>query len=187
MPTFDSFNESTLLKSAASMRINPNDKFDIFLSHSYADKDIIPRLKKALEGFGFSVYVDWINDRLLSRDSVNKNTAKVLQQRMKQSRSLVYATSENSSNSRWMPWELGYFDGIKDKMVAILPLKKDTNGFTDDFSGQEYLGLYYYVDKATPKGSAKEILYINEDRATYTTFDAWLNQNQKPTKRSLDG
>lgn len=197
----EAFSESTPLKSAASINVNQNDRFDIFLSHSYADKNIIPQLKKALEGFGFSVYVDWINDRLLSRDSVNKDTAKILQQRMKQSKSLVYATSENSSNSRWMPWELGYFDGIKDKMVAILPIKKLGNGFSDDFKGEEYLGLYYYVsiDNASkilenkpmamePNAlramyeelSRKKTLFIHADLEKYVTYEDWIN-GEKPS------
>lgn len=42
---------------------------------------------------------------------------------MQQSKCLIYATSEKSTNSRWMSLELGYFDGIKDKMVGILLIK----------------------------------------------------------------
>lgn len=123
---------------------NSNDEFDIFLSHSYQDKEIIPYLKKTLENLGFKVYVDWINDKFLSRENVDKKTAALLQKRMNQSKSLFYATSENSPNSKWMPWELGYFDGKKNKKVAILPINKD-NSSNENFEGQEYLGLYFYV------------------------------------------
>ena len=80
-----------------------DDQFDIFLSHSYQDKEIIPHLKKTLENLGFRVYVDWINDKFFSREDVDKKTAALLQKRMSQSRSLFYATSQNSKNSKWMP------------------------------------------------------------------------------------
>lgn len=146
----------------------PNREFDIFLSHSYSDKKIIPALKAKLEEMGYSVYVDWITDRLLSREDVNKKTAEILQQRMKQSKCLIYATSDNSQKSRWIPWELGYFDGIKEKMVGILPIKKDENSFKDDFKGEEYLGLYYYVD------NGNTLLWIHESISKYVKFNDWL-------------
>src|SRR5258708_5282248 len=38
-------------------------KFDIFLSHAYADKLVVIGLLAILQGTGFTVYVDWINDR----------------------------------------------------------------------------------------------------------------------------
>ena len=120
---------------------------------------------------------------MLSRDNVSKDTAKVLQKRMKQSKCLIYATSENSSSSRWMPWELGYFDGIKDKMVGILPIKKYGNNFRDDFKGEEYLGLYYYIDKDTIRGKNKEALWVRESFTKYIIFDSWLNNGTQPYER----
>lgn len=44
-----------------------------------------------------------------------------------------------------MPWELGYFDGIKNK-VAILPV--EDNPICDFYFGQEYLGLYNHASKS---------------------------------------
>jgi len=155
--------------------------FDIFLSHSYSDREIIPALKKKLENFGFSVYVDWITDHLLSRESVTKETAQVLQKRMSQSKCLIYATSENSSTSKWMPWELGYFDGIKDKMVGILPLKKCNNGFQDNFKGEEYLSLYYYIDENLNENNENK-LWVREDSTKYVLFNDWIN-GTKPYSR----
>jgi hypothetical protein len=48
-----------------------------------------------------------------------------------------------------MPWELGYFDGLRNGKVGIFPLIESPG---TAFLGQEYLGLYpayeidYYVD-----------------------------------------
>ncbi len=173
--TYDALYENHSFKTAGSIKVSDYDSYDIFLSHSYNDRIIIPALKAELEAFGYRVYVDWIDDKLLSRDNVSKDTAKILQKRMKQSKCLIYATSENSSNSRWMPWELGYFDGIKDKMVGILPIKKHGNNFRDDFKGEEYLGLYYYIDKSILKNQNKTLLFVNESSNKYTTFEKWIN------------
>jgi hypothetical protein len=71
-----------------------------------------------------------------------------------------------------MPWELGYFDGIKTKMVGILPIKKDENDFKDDFKGEEYLGLYYYVD------NGGTVLWIHENISKYVRFNDWLEGKQ---------
>lgn len=183
MESYDRLYENHLFKTANSIYISEYDSYDIFLSHSYNDRAIIPALKAELEKLGYKVYVDWIDDKLLSRDNVSKDTAKVLQKRMKQSKCLIYATSENSSSSRWMQWELGYFDGIKDKMVGILPIKKYGNNFRDDFKGEEYLGLYYYIDKDTIRGENKEALWVRESFTKYIIFDSWLNNGTQPYER----
>ncbi len=43
-----------------------------------------------------------------------------------------------------MPWELGYFDGLKDGNVGIFPIVQSENGTI--FAGQEYLRLYPYYE-----------------------------------------
>lgn len=184
-----------------------NQEFDIFLSHSYKDKEIIPYLKKELESLGYTVYVDWINDRFLSRETVNKGTAKVLQKRMRQSKSLLFATSENSSNSKWMPWELGYFDGIRNKRVAILPILKEKSS-KNNFKGQEYLGLYYYVTinnlsktfenepmmmepksfrELIEKSKKVQALFIHQDESSFVPYNSWLDGEEPFTNLSRLG
>jgi hypothetical protein len=179
--SYDYLNENSMFKSESAIDLNEYKEFDIFLSHSYDDRKIIPALKRQLELLGYSVYVDWINDKLMSRQNVTPKTAKILQKRMNQSKSLFYATSENTPNSKWMPWELGYFDGLKDKRVAILPLKKNNN-FSENFKGQEYLGLYYYVDISQLSNSTKKALFINESSNKYANYDRWLN-GEEPYNR----
>ena len=68
----------------------------------------------------------------------------------------------------------GCFDGLKDKRVAILPIKKNNN-FSENFKGQEYLGLYYYVDISMLQNSTKKALFINESSNKYANYDRWLN------------
>src|SRR2546422_969529 len=87
--------------------------FDIFLSHSYLDKELILGITVYLEKMGHTVYVDWKQDAQLSRDNITKETAQVVRARIEQSESLFFATTEGAKSSRWMPWELGYMDGKK--------------------------------------------------------------------------
>lgn len=95
--------------------------YDIFLSHSIHDADIVLGAKQLLEEKGNTVYVDWIDDPALDRSRVCTETADVLRLRMQHCTSLVYLHSSNSGQSKWMPWELGYFDGFNGN-VAIFPV-----------------------------------------------------------------
>ena len=117
------------------------DAFDIFLSiHSSEDAEIILGILDSLNNYGYSVYIDWVTDSHLDRSKISKKTVDTLRARMKQSKSLFYATTKNSSESKWMPWELGYMDGEKSK-AAILPVFNDESSNTDNYQGQEYLGV----------------------------------------------
>ena len=50
-----------------------------------------------------------------------------------------------------MPWELGFFDGLKGK-VGVLPIKPEAIS-PDHFEGREYLKLYPRVERC--EGSDK--------------------------------
>lgn len=116
--------------------------FDIFLSHSYQDAEIVLGSKTYLEEKGLSVYVDWIMDPHMNRENVTSESAERIRKRMRQSKSLLYLATENAPKSKWMPWELGYYDGFNGN-VAILPVLV---AGTSAFQGQEYLGLYPIVE-----------------------------------------
>jgi len=143
--------------------------FDIFLSHSYKDKVPIRGVVKRLKEFKYTVYVDWINDEELDRSRVNADTARRLQKRMRDCRSLLFATTENFSNSKWMPWELGFMDGITSGRVAILPVTDELT-----FDGQEYLGMYPYVELRKLNETEKRVLVVKQSNEKYITLDAWL-------------
>ena len=152
--------------------------FDIFLSHSMTDAELILGLKRLLEAAGKTVYVDWIDDREVDRSQVSAENAEMLRSRMRQCASLFYVHSRNSSTSRWMPWELGYFDGFNGN-AAILPVLPDEG--TLDFDGEEYLQLYPKVDMAELGATPR--IYINRARrlepAEFQTFDRWRSNSDK--------
>lgn len=171
--------ENFAMDSSEDVResVSASKKFDIFLSHSYEDRDAVQGLVDVLTGeFRLSVYVDWIVDPNLNRARVNRETAEVLRNRLKHCRCLWYVTSIDAEHSRWMPWETGLADGDTGK-VAICPL---VEGEIYDFHGLEYLSLYPYVDIAKGVGSSQRMLWINESREKYCSFDSWLNKNALP-------
>jgi hypothetical protein len=160
-----------VLKESAAQFV-PSERKDIFLSHSSLDATEIYGLKHDIESMGFTVYVDWVDDPGLHRQNVNPGTPARLKERMQNCSSFFYATSPNAQQSKWMTWELGYFDGANGR-VAIVPVL-DTATSSDRFQGQEYLGLYPYVIKETPQGQTEHTLWIMLDEKLYVRFDLWL-------------
>ena len=148
-------------------RLAKRDAFDVFLSHSIADAELVLGVKVILENLGLSIYVDWQTDAELDRSAVSKETAAVLRMRMRQSKSLLYVASENASTSKWMPWELGYFDGLRKGGIAVLPLLEQENS---SFKGQEYLGLYPLVTKDFYPGEAREDVFVEDFSEGWTTL-----------------
>nr|WP_207104574.1 toll/interleukin-1 receptor domain-containing protein [Rhizobium leguminosarum] len=150
------------------------DEFDIFLSHSIKDASLILGVKLLLEEAGKSVYIDWIEDPDLERAHVSGETARKLRLRMGQCSTLIYAYSRSSQRSRWMPWELGYFDGTNGN-VAILPIIPDQGKL--DFEKEEYLQLYPKIDLV---GTS---LFVNQSKETETaafkSFNDWRNGTDK--------
>jgi hypothetical protein len=125
---------------------------------------MINGVRQILESEGLSVYIDWIDDPQLDRTHVTVTTAVVLRRRMKESKTFLYATSSNASESKWMPWEIGFFDGLGGGRIAIFPLVPSS---TADFKGQEYLSLYPYIEKVTDARRYSHEMGIRKTASTY--------------------
>lgn len=164
------------METARADSMAVSNQFDVFLSHSSNEpEELLYGVQAVLERHALTVYIDKLSDPGLSKDGVTPETAKIIRMRMRQSRSLLYVYSQYSTKSRWMPWELGYFDGLKDK-VGILPVFPTlTEG---RFEGEEYLGLYPYVD-----GTVSGILWINSlTPAHYAQLPRWIKGTQPITR-----
>ena len=94
-----------------------------------------------LQDAGCRVYIDWLDSEM--PDIPNKETAARIQLKIKESEYFVYLATENSSKSRWCPWEIGFADGKKvyDR-IAIIPTQDNLG----HFYGNEYLNLYNKID-----------------------------------------
>lgn len=148
--------------------------YDIFLSHSYLDHELVYTIVDLFNNAGYSVYVDWMVDEQLDRSKVNRQTSEILRKRMDLSKGLAYVSTTNIATSKWCPWELGYIDGKKCGRCAILPVM---NTGQDKFKGQEYLSLYPYIDYAKNSNSNKNEFWVNDpqDSEKYVTLRNWLN------------
>lgn len=153
------------------------DEYDVFISYSWRDRSYADKIVQLLELCGYTVYIDY-NDTRLDRNNVSEETAKKLIQAMKKCKGLLHLYSPSASVSKWCPWEVGVFSGIKNFRCANLPLleKRDEN-----FKNQEYLEIYPYVDYDKTEGTRKDEFWICDDNNTYTTLRMWLN-GAKPTR-----
>ena len=158
-----------------------DEKFDVFLSHSSAEPEaILVGIKDLLEEQGLSVYVDKYSDPQLVPDNVTPETANLLRERMRNSGSLLYVYSQHSKKSRWMPWELGFFDGLKG-VVGVVPV---TQNQEEKFKGEEYLNLYPYVDVAPEKVTKRDQLWINRAHNIYAGLAPWAKGEEEISKRA---
>lgn len=172
---------NVMTEFAAKERLSQSTKsalgtFDIFLSHSFRDAQTILGIRNLLTAQGLRVYVDWIEEPAMNRASVTPLTAARLRDRMQQSKSLVYAVSQEASKSRWMPWELGFFDGIRDgSRVSILPVE---GGGGNAFAGEEYLGLYKVIEKVNIGGAIHPYAVRSQQRQAESLASFANNRGQ---------
>ncbi|WP_449125420.1 toll/interleukin-1 receptor domain-containing protein [Pseudomonas viridiflava] len=115
----------------------------IFLCHSHKDQNLALGFAQLLQEAGCKVYIDWLDADMPERP--NKDTATRIQHQIKENDYFVYLATENSSRSRWCPWEIGFADGVKLNDKIVIAPTQDTRGTY----GQEYLDLYRRVDVAS--------------------------------------
>jgi hypothetical protein len=129
---------------------------DVFISHKQEDRVKGEALRSRITGWGFTCYVD-ADDSILepmvkAKDTDPKALADHIRQDLRLCRCLIYAFTDASSRSRWMPWEIGFFDGRwgphqiglydldESRTTAAKPsIRSDAQ---DPLSVQEYLNIY---------------------------------------------
>lgn len=136
---------------------------DIFLSHSSRDKEQVRLIKEELVAQGFSVSLDIDVLPAIRPADVTADTAESLRRAMRECSALVYVITANSRRSRWMPWELGYFDGFRGR-VFIYPVD---DAAERNAQGIEYLRIYPKVPLAGRAGYLAEFI-PKEQRSTET-------------------
>lgn len=86
-------------------------KTTVFVSHSHKDADIIESAIQFLLSVGLLVYVDWLDPTM--PQTTSGETAVKVKNRIVECEKFVVLLSENSKDSKWVPWELGFADGKK--------------------------------------------------------------------------
>ena len=126
-----------LIHSIYNTQLEQMKKYDLFLSHSSFDSELLLSLKSVLNHSNVNVYVDWVSDsNALKRELTNVNTANTIIERLKSSKALLYIHTQASQNSKWTPWELGFFHALKGKICIYNP---------DNIEKAPYLDIYPIV------------------------------------------
>lgn len=126
--------------------------FDVFISHSHRDESRARALAAKLEQWGVSVYVDFQDSGLAQMPDAD--LAERLVNALRQCRLLIFAFSEESVTSRWMPWELGLAHGVIGRAVLWPFTKRALRAKAT----QEYLHLYEALDPASARDRLNELL-----------------------------
>lgn len=163
--------------------VKENKTFDIFLSHSFLDREEVFGIYIELTNQGYEVYVDWIVDQQLDRNNVTKDSAELVRERMRSSKSLLLAMSTNAQMSKWIPWELGFVDGHT-KRCALFPVSRESSP-VKSFKRTEYLLLYPYVKRAAINTFSEE-LFITESANHYVNLKDWSTRGTNPVFNSKD-
>jgi len=127
------------LSSAARQRMS---RYDIFLSQTIRDAEIVLGVYDLLTSAGYSVFCDWIEAPDTDRSKVTPANAALIRATMGVSDTLLFLDTKGADQSLWMCWELGWFDGGRGP-VAVLPVLTEGERY---YRGREFLGLYPYIE-----------------------------------------
>lgn len=148
--------------------------YDIFLSQTIRDPEIVLGVYDLLTELGYSVFCDWIQAPDIDRGEVTPANAAFVRKMMAISDTLLFLDTEGADQSLWMCWELGWFDGAGGP-VGILPILLDHQQY---YRGREFLGLYPYIE-VDSDGNLKVIRPVITGPTGITIIEA-------PNSRSFD-
>jgi hypothetical protein len=120
-----------------------------FLCHSHRDKLLAIGLQTLLHEAGWDLYIDWQDSEM--PESPDRETAEKIQGRIVLTHWFLFLATENSTRSKWCPWEIGYADGKKADGRIIVVQTTDSSG---KHHGNEYLQLYPRITPADVGGLA---------------------------------
>lgn len=124
-------------------------KMSLFLSHSHHDQDLVNDIIRFFWALNVDVYVDWLDKSMPAITSAE--TAQIIKNKIESCDKFVVLLTENSKNSKWVPWELGYADGKKRiDNISIFPVKRY---YYEDFKGVEYMDLYPQIKEGYNNGT----------------------------------
>lgn len=132
-----------------------------FLCHSHKDHELAKGLQVLMKENGWDLYIDWEDTEMPS--TPNKETANRIKTKIGATDWFLFLATDNSTQSRWCPWEIGFADSAKGyQKILIIPTEDDSG----TWYGNEYLQLYKKLDEGNSNQTGK---------AGYAVFDAGAN------------
>ncbi|MGN7805780.1 hypothetical protein ACTJKE_24190 [Ensifer sp. 22521] len=166
------------------------DHYDIFLSQTTRDAEIVLGVYSILVDMGYAVFCDWLEAPSPRRDEVTPANAEFIRDMMRISDTLLFLDTYNADQSLWMCWELGWFDGSKG-LVAILPVLPEGMRY---YRQREFLGLYPYVEVTEERKlkivrpnvrGPNGVMIIEAPNSR--SFDAWRKHPNDPMRPRTPG
>ncbi|QNY28277.1 toll/interleukin-1 receptor domain-containing protein [Acinetobacter seifertii] len=122
--TLPNYSPEELVKFLNSNSIESKKKYDIFISHSYLDKDLVKNMKNTINFLNLSCYYDWTSDQdFLKRNLISDYTKEVLKKRIEQSKALILVLTHNviadgEITSEWIKMEIEHAKSVGKKYVV---------------------------------------------------------------------
>ncbi|QHQ18556.1 toll/interleukin-1 receptor domain-containing protein [Pectobacterium parmentieri] len=111
--------------------------FDVFISHSYLDSELVRIIKDELNKNNITIYCDWTSDNdFLRRKLASEYTRIVLKKRIEQSKVILLLQTENSIShdnhylSEWIKMEINHAIYLS-KPIYCINLTNTTSVFKD--------------------------------------------------------
>lgn len=166
------YDKSIIVENYTFAKKSLNQAFDVFLSHSSKDKDILPSIINFISQYGVNVYIDKSDVELPRKTS--PETGEILKNRIQKAKKFIVLVSENSKDSKWIPWELGIADEKKKiENVALLPSVQSSS--QSNWPEQEYLGLYPRIVLETFSGQTTPVwMVLDHHSNTGIELGQWL-------------
>ncbi|MBL4713931.1 MAG: toll/interleukin-1 receptor domain-containing protein [Alcanivorax sp.] len=121
-----------------------------FLCHSHKDHELAKGLQVLMKENGWDLYIDWEDSEM--PNTPNKESAKKIKEKIGGADWFLFLATENSTRSRWCPWEIGFADSGKGyEKILIIPTEDDYG----TWYGNEYLQLYKKIDKGSNNQTGK--------------------------------
>lgn len=167
LSSFDLGASEVLFEQARASRFAASSsRVTVFLSHSHKDASLVKNAVAFLKSFDVEIYVDWLDDEMPTTTS--PETAKKLKQKISEHLKFILLATENSKESKWVPWELGFADTKKGmKNIAILPIAESSTSY----KGTEFVGIYPLIRKSFSDG---EWIVRCDDPSIFTPLSKWL-------------
>ena len=117
-----------------------NNPVIVLLSHKHEEVSFILKIKEFFDVQGIDIKIDWL-DPDMNQVTIEETTYKI-RQYIRNSDKFILIASESSKQSLWIPWELGFADGVKGLIdIAILPITYNENKWKD----REYYNIYDFL------------------------------------------
>jgi hypothetical protein len=115
-----------LLQNIKNNLVQNKKSYDLFISHSFKDNELVIKIIQYLNKFDLNIYCDWISDNdFLKRKYASDYTKMILKRRIEQSNKVLFIKTENTNDkennfySEWVEMEILYAKEIEKPIECI--------------------------------------------------------------------